>query len=95
LNSENLKDGSLKRNSSDITKDGELGDGEEPIKDIMLEFVEDSYGGEDAKIIIEEDIIITDTITGQELGNISMLLIENLNKFIFLVILINFKKLNY
>lgn len=73
---------------SDTTKNGRPGDGGEPTEVTTKEFVEEYYGGLDAEMFTEEDITTTDTTTGQEPGNTSMLLTENSNKIIFLVILL-------
>ena len=88
MNLENLKDGLLKRSMSDTTKNGELGDGGEPIEVIIKEFVEEYYGGLVAEMFIEEVIITTDTITILEPGNINMLVTENSNKYYILIMLL-------
>jgi len=92
LNSEDLKDGLEEENTSDTIRDGEPGDGEEPIEDIILDIVEEYYGGEDAGMFTEEDIITTDTTTGLEPGDINTYGTEDWNKIIFsLYLLISLK----
>ena len=78
---------------SDTTKDGEPGHGEEPTEDGGKEYVEDSYGGQDAEMSTEEDIITTDTTTGPELGDINMFIPENWYKIIFSLNLLMFKEI--
>ena len=72
MNSEDQKDGLEERNTSDTSKNGKLGDGKEHSEHTIKEFVEESCGGQDVEMFVEDHIITTDTTTGPKPGNINM-----------------------